>query len=848
MTEEKVEKKATPKKTLSLGLGGAGIDVVKIAEQRAKTVSKGKTEIEVKGTKKIITEDPVNLAANKSSKKESVESVEEIKSNNTLTNSEKLRRLKVLEDQSSKKEESNDIGAFGIKVVVKESLQPKHVEEPKVEAIDNKKQIPETTIEPEKEVEVYKEFKKSGIDVVVNKSLINKPNPTKAPVGKAAKLEVEEVVEAKPKKPTTGDQKKNQVFTNLRNIDVSLLSKKEEDEDFDDDYEDDVVVEEKKPVFVRRIKRKNSFSAPKAKVFLNIEIAGDASVKFLASKMAQKVFDVVKSLDKLGITATADTMLDQTTIELVVNEFGHKVKFVNQYSVEDDAFTFENNEKDLKRRPPVVTIMGHVDHGKTTLLDTLRKTSVASGEAGGITQHIGAYQVKTPKGDIVTFLDTPGHEAFSQIRSRGSRVTDIILLVVAADDGLKPQTIESIKHAQAADVPMIVVVNKIDKPEKNPAKIKTDLLQHNVVVEEMGGETLVVEVSAKSNIGLDKLLEAISLQAEILDLKTYYNDRAKGSIIEVKVEKGLGYLATVLLDRGMLKLGDYFVCGNTMGRVKMIVNDKGVRLKEAEPFMPVEISGFNSTIEAGDTLIVVKDEAQAKALVDYRVSKIAKTSTQSKDNLESLFMQASQTTKILPVIVKTDTQGSLEAIVSSLGKIVHSEVEVKILLSAVGEITESDISFAKISNAVIFGFNARANTNAKDLAKKEKVEIRYHSIIYKIIDDVKLMLSGLLDPDIVENIIGNALVKQVFKVSNVGNIAGCVVNDGVIRKSAFVRLIRNNIALYDDVLSQLKHFKDDVKEVKSGTECGIAFSNHNDIMAGDIVECYEKTSNKKTVE
>ena len=557
---------------------------------------------------------------------------------------------------------------------------------------------------------------------------------------------------------------------------------------------------------------------------------------------------LLSKLKSIGVEASNDYILDVTTAELLASELNHTVNVIEEESIEKLLNTFNDKPVDLIKRTPVVAIMGHVDHGKTSLLDTIRKTNVVKGEVGGITQHIGAYQIYTDKGDPITFLDTPGHEAFDKIRSRGSKLTDIILLVIAADDGLKPQTIEAINHAHTEEVPIIVVINKIDKSDINIPKIKADLLQNNVILEEIGGDTLLVEISVKNTIGIDKLIDTILLQADLLELKTNPVGRAKGTIIEVTQKKGIGFLATILLERGTLNLSDSFTCGTQIGKVKMIINDQGKRLKSAGPYLPVEISGFNNAVEAGDSFLVVEDEKQALELADYRIQREKQLQiTKENFDLTKLLSDSTDDMRVLSVIIKADTQGSLEAIISSLEGITNDLIKINVILGGLGEITESDINFANVSNAVVFGFNTRANNNAKELSKKYNIELRYHSIIYKIIDDVKMIMSGMLDPEIVENIIGYANVKQVFSINKLGNIAGCVVTEGIIKKAAFVRLLRNNVVLYDDVLSQLKHFKDDVKEVKSGTECGIAFANYDDILAGDIIECYEKSTNQQVV-
>ncbi|MCL2567013.1 MAG: translation initiation factor IF-2 [Alphaproteobacteria bacterium] len=626
----------------------------------------------------------------------------------------------------------------------------------------------------------------------------------------------------------------------------------EEDEDEEEEEEDfeEVENEEVKPKRQVAVKRKNKKkNLTKEKIIRTVEVQGEITVKDLAAKMSEKTSSLLKFLSKLDDSLNISSLIDAETAELAIIEFGHKPSIIDTSSIESQYYIFNDKPEDLSARPPVVTIMGHVDHGKTTLLDTIRKTNVVGKEAGGITQHIGAYTAKSPGGKSITFLDTPGHEAFGQIRARGSKITDIVVLVVAADDGIKPQTIEAINHAKAAGVPIIVAINKIDKPEANSMKVKSELLSQNLVVEEMGGDVLAVEISAKANTGIDKLLEAILLQAEMLDLKTNYKAPAKASVIEVKQEKGFGYLASVLVERGTLHVGDYFVCGMSSGKIKVMINDKGERLKEAPPSTPVEISGFAEAVAAGDSFIVVKNEAAANELLEYRKSKAAgRENKNTTQNILDILSNEIKDVKTLAVIIKADTQGSFEAIKSSLEKITHDAVEIKIIHSGVGEITESDVMLSNTGSAIIFGFNTRANSKARDLAKKENIELRYHSIIYNLVDDVKLILSGLLDPDIVENILGTAEVRNVFDVSKVGRIAGCYVLDGLLRRNAYVRILRENVAVHSGILSQLKRFKDDAKEVKAGYECGAAIENFNDVRIGDIIECYEKVEVRNTIE
>jgi translation initiation factor IF-2 len=496
----------------------------------------------------------------------------------------------------------------------------------------------------------------------------------------------------------------------------------------------------------------------------------------------------------------------------------------------------------MEPRAPVVTIMGHVDHGKTSLLDALRKTDVVAGEAGGITQHIGAYQVQIPSGDKVTFLDTPGHAAFTSMRARGAKVTDIVILVVAADDGVMPQTIEAINHAKAAKVPIIVAVNKIDKPDANSSRVKTDLLQQEIVVEDMGGETQAVEVSATKRIGLDKLLEAIMLQAEILELKANPNRAASGAIIEAKLDRGRGPVATVLVQKGTIRVGDIVVAGAEWGRVRALVSDKGDTVQEAGPSIPVEVLGLSAPPDAGDELAVVESEARAREVADFRARKKreARTTTGGRASLDQIMAtQAQGQAKVLPLLVKSDVQGSVEAIVAALNNLSTSEVKAQVLHSGVGGVTQSDVILARANNAPIMAFNVRANAEARDMAKRDNVEIRYYSIIYNIIDDVKAAMSGLLAPTVKENFVGYAEILEVFNISKVGKVAGCRVTEGKVLRGNKVRLLRDNVVIHEGSLSTLKRFKDEVKEVVSGQECGMAIENYQDLQKGDQIECFE---------
>ena len=580
---------------------------------------------------------------------------------------------------------------------------------------------------------------------------------------------------------------------------------------------------------------------PSEKIVREVIVPEIITVQELSNRMAERSGNVVKALMKLGIMATINEVIDADTAELVAQEFGHTIRRVS----EDDVLTGLSNDLEdedaTEDRPAVITVMGHVDHGKTSLLDALRKADVVSGEAGGITQHIGAYQVRLDGNKKLTFLDTPGHEAFTAMRSRGAQVTDIVVLVVAADDGIMPQTIEAIKHAKAAEVPIIVAINKMDKEGANPDKVRQELLNHEVVVEEMGGETLTVEVSATQKLNLDKLLETIQLQAELLDLKANPNRSAEGVVVEAKMETGKGSVGTILVQKGTLKVGDIFVSGAEWGRVRALVNDQGKQIKSALPSAPVEVLGFNGTPHAGDDFIVVEGEARAREVADFRARKKRDNLTAGTGStMEQMFalIQAGQS-EDLPVVVKADVQGSVEALTGTLEKIGTDNAHVKVIHGAVGPINESDITLAIASKAVIIGFNVRANAQARELAKRDNVDVRYYSIIYNVADDIKSVLSGRLSPKYRENFLGYADIREVFAVSKVGKVAGCLVTEGTIKRGCKVRLLRDDVVIHEGDLSQLKRFKDDVKEVREGTECGAAFANYQDIQVKDRIECFE---------
>src|SRR5947199_1235302 len=598
--------------------------------------------------------------------------------------------------------------------------------------------------------------------------------------------------------------------------------------------------------FRRRTQRLKGHASnePKEKLIREVTIPEAITIQELANRMAERAVDVIRLLMKQGAMYKITDVIDADTAQLIAEEMGHTVKRVAASDVEEGLFDVVDDSTDTEPRSPVVTVMGHVDHGKTSLLDALRHANVVSGEAGGITQHIGAYQVTSPEsGKKITFIDTPGHAAFTAMRARGAKVTDIVILVVAADDGVMPQTVEAINHAKAAKVPMIVAINKIDKPDAKPERVRTELLQYEVQVESLGGEVVDVEVSAKNKTNLDRLLEMIALQADILELKTNSQRPAEGTVIEAKLDRGRGPVATVLVQRGTLRIGDIIVAGAEMSRVRALISDQGETLEEAGPSVPVEVLGFNGPPEAGDRLAVVENEARARQVTSYRAHQKRENAAASisgmRGSLEQMMSQLKTAgRKEFPLIVKADVQGSLEAILGSLEKLGTDEVAARILHAGVGGISESDVTLAEGFNAAIIGFSVRANKEAAAAAKRNGIEIRYYNIIYDLVDDIKKAMSGLLAPTLRETMLGNAQILEVFNISKVGKVAGCRVTDGTVERGANVRLIRDNVVVHEGKLSTLKRFKDEVKEVQSGQECGMAFENYGDMRVGDVIECY----------
>ncbi len=622
----------------------------------------------------------------------------------------------------------------------------------------------------------------------------------------------------------------------------------------EDALNDDNEEKQKSLASVRRArekkKAKQTVEQQSVAIVRDVVIPETISVQELSNRMAVRAGEVIKKLMMLGVAASGSQDIDADTAELVATEFGHKVTRISDSDIENDILPVECAKENQIMRPPVVTVMGHVDHGKTSLLDSIRKSDVVSSESGGITQHIGSYQVETKSGCKISFIDTPGHEAFSEMRARGADITDIVVLVVAADDGVKTQTIEAINHAKAANVPIIVVINKIDKPEANPMKIKNELLSHELVVEDLGGEIQVVEVSATQGLNIDKLEEAILLQAEMLELTADNISTAVGSVIESKVEKGKGTVTTVLIQRGILNVGDVFASGEHWGKVKVITDSRGCKLSTAEPSMPVEIIGFSGSPLPGESFVVVQDEAKAREVAEYRAHKAKqKKALVSRKISKDLLMQGgADERKTLSVIIKSDVQGSAEATIGSFSKIINTDVNIKVLHSGVGGINESDVTLASTCNALIIGFNVRANNQARNLAQNLGIEIRYYSIIYDVIDDVKKILSGMLDPELREEIVGYAEVRNVFNISKAGKVAGCYVTTGEIRSNASVRLLRDDVVIHTGEIQSLKRFKDDAKSVKEGYECGITLDKYQDIKVGDKFECFAVEKIARTVD
>ena len=814
MTEDNAKGKLTlsGKSTLTLKLGG-------VKPQN----SDGKKVVQVEVRKKRIIGQPQSAAEKPHIDEETAAKLKLIAEAKEYDN--KRRQEEEERNQQRQKQKEEELK----KRQEKEAEEQRIAEEKAKKKAEKAKQEALSTTQTETENRVLNKFKErqkheyDDDDEEDNSSV--RYAAAKKPVSK------EEVFEQERKKQITKrsfELQRRSAKVNIHNIGT---------DDDDDDYGYGVPR--------RRFKKKQPKPvvqvAPTEKVIKEVVIPEVITVQELANRMAEKSADVIKKLMALGVMATINQPIDADTAQIVVEEFGHKFKRVAESDVEQ-GLSEEDKPEQLLPRAPVVTVMGHVDHGKTSLLDALRETNVAAREAGGITQHIGAYQITVKSGDKITFIDTPGHEAFSEMRARGAKVTDIVVLVVAANDGIMPQTVEAIRHAQAAGVPIVVAINKIDLPGADPMKVKTALLQHGIGVEEMGGECLCAEVSAKKRINIDKLVDAILLQAEMLDLKANPNRNAEGAVIEAKMEKGRGTVITALVQKGTLRIGDICIAGKEWGHVRAMFNENGHKMQEAGPATPVEILGLQGTPSAGDDFVVVADEGKAKEITSYRIRKEreAKLVKSAKSAMELMLDKIkSGEVKHLPIIIKADVQGSIEAIEGAVSKMANDEVSVQVLHSAVGAISESDVTLAKASHGLIIGFNVRANAQARDMARRDGVEIKYYSIIYDVLDDIKKGLEGMLSPELKEKLLGYAEIREVYNITGVGKVGGCMVTEGMVKRGAKIRLLRDNVVVHDGAIGQLKRFKEDVKEVKEGFECGISFENYNDIQKGDMIECYE---------
>lgn len=748
---------------------------------------------------------------------------------------------KILSSYVQKQKEAERIRKEAEKA--KRDLENKLKQEEQLRKFNEKGKIKQLNEENSEKKEENKNFAKkenNNFQNQNNQQNNNNNNNQKTPFKKDYKKNYKDFEDDEENENSKNKKSQNSNYSKNKNIHTYIIDDDEEDENG----------------FVRK-KRKNSFFKNKEKnnqtehqkIVQDIELPEFITVSDLAEKMNEKKGDVVKKLISMGMPCTVNQTIDADTAELIVVEFGHKVK---KRTTEHDVENKLNEETGTKfiSRAPVVTIMGHVDHGKTSLLDAIRTTNVAEGESGGITQHIGASRVEVENGKFITFIDTPGHEAFTEMRMRGANITDIVVLVVAADDGVKDQTIEAINHAKAAKAPIILAINKIDKVGADPMRVKQELLQHDIITEDFGGEVMAVEVSAKQKIGLDKLKEAILLQAEIMDLKAPIDVKPSGAVIEARMDQSKGVIASLLVQKGVLRVGDLVLAGTSYGRIKKMVDDKHKTQKEASPSMAVEILGLDVVPTAGDQFNVLQEEKEAREIIAYRTrkeleAKVAKRSVKSLDSM--LKVVGGKSAKLLPVIIKADVNGSIEAIIGTLTKLNTNEVEIDVIHSATGAINESDINLASVSNAIILGFNVRANSNAVEMAKSKDIDIRYYSIIYNIVDDMKNILSGMLTPIKKEEISGHAEVKNVFKITGVGKVAGCFVNDGEIKRNDKVRVIRDGVVIYTGEFKALKRFKDDVKEVKSGYECGISIENYDDIKEKDILESFNIVEEKRSL-
>lgn len=845
MTDTKDKKTLTlkPKLQLSKPVDSGGRVRQSFSQGRSKTVT-----VEVKKTRSF-TRDESGKIVDSSSQKAKLETEEQSQKASVaeessadlsgLTESERKSRMRALKLAAEQQEKEEQAAREAKEQEEKEKEERKRlgIEAPKQEEVEK----PVAAKASEKE-EVLPE----AILPDATKSATKKESPKKKELSRG-KLDDDSSRDTKGKKTEKVLSGKFRRDDDRRTGRLSVNSAFDQEEQRGRSLASIRRAREKK---ARRREASEHLQMAKEKISREITLPEFITVQELANRMAERGVDVIKELMKLGTLVTINQVIDADTAELVASEMGHKIKRVTEADVENILIEDDDDPATLKDRVPVVTVMGHVDHGKTSLLDALRSTNVIAKEAGGITQHIGAYQVELDDGKKVTFLDTPGHEAFTAMRSRGAKVTDVVILVVAADDGVMPQTIEAINHAKAAGVPIIVAVNKMDKPDADPTRVVNALLEHELVSEDLGGDVMTVPISAKEGTNLEKLLESVLLQAEMLELKANPDRAAVGVVVESKVDKGRGVVATLLVQRGTLRVGDIVVAGMACGSVRALLDDKAEQIDEAGPSVPVEILGLDEPPEAGEQFSVVETDRQAREIVEYR-KKLAldkRVVAGAQGTLEQMFSRAANTgPKELAVIVKSDVQGSSEAISASLAKIGTNEVNVRVIHAAVGGITESDVSLAKASGAVIIGFNVRAGAHAKELASKEGIELRYYSIIYNLIDDMKALLGGMLEPTLRETYLGTAEIRQIFKVTKSGKVAGSFVTDGVIKRGAGVRLLRDDVVIHEGKLKTLKRFKDDVKEVKEGYECGIAFENYDDIKEGDKVEAFEVVEEKREI-
>ncbi|CAO5683308.1 MAG: Translation initiation factor IF-2 [Holosporales bacterium] len=859
-TEKNNSNENSEKKTLSVG---KTLSIKKPTEGGNRVVRSNQVAVEVK--RKRSGHDGRSSGSNHHGHSTNVLRKNNNDKGRQLTGDEFESRLKALQEaqknmqQSLDEKQKREQGLSRLREEQNKLFEQQKVQEPKVEEVaktEEPKQQQEEKQKYKKEESQQKSkdsgFVKKSVPIIPQAPILDVPVEKPFASTKMQKAELKQTVKktdfVDDEESITyrADSMKKAAPAVKKTVTVNIPPKKFSRQQLNRVMEDDPFEEKERSAAAMRRHRqkaqKQVIQQEAVKVIREVIIPETINVGELANRMAVRSADVVKSLMKLGVFATINQSIDADTAELICTEFGHTPKRVTDEDFELDFLKTEDNPNDMAPRAPVVTVMGHVDHGKTSLLDALRATDVVSGEAGGITQHIGAYQVTLSSGKKITFIDTPGHAAFSEMRSRGANVTDIVVLVVAADDGIKEQTVEAINHAKAANVPMIVAINKIDKPGANADRVRHELMNHQILLEEFGGEVMAVEVSAKQKLNLEKLEETILLQAEVLELKANAKRDAQGVVVEAQVDKGRGIVSTILIQKGTLKVGDVFVAGTEWGKVRALVNDHGHKVKEVLPSQPVEVLGFDGVPVAGDEFVVVENESAAREIASRRMTKkrehMNKISAQS--SMEKLMGQiAAGEMKELPVIVKADVHGSLEAIASSLQKLKTDEVSVKLLHGGVGAINESDVTLARASAGIVIGFNVRANPQARDLARRDNIDIRYYSIIYNLIDEIKAAMAGLLSPDLNEKYLGQAEIRQVFSVPKAGKAAGCMVLEGIIKRGAKVRLLRDNVVIHEGTLKSLRRFKDEVKEVKDGFECGMAFENYQDIREKDIIECFE---------